>query len=75
MADQDRDQTGADNQKTGQQKQHDDVQGGGGGSAGGGGNTKHSEGTPSENARNEPQGRRSQRTGSDSNDGGDSWAA
>lgn len=65
MADQDRDQTGADNQKTGQQKQHDDVQGGGGGSAGGGGNTKHSEGTQSENARNE-------RTGSDSNDGGNS---
>ena len=49
------------NQKTGQHKQHDDVQGGGGGSAGGGGNTKHSEGTQSENARNE-------RTGSDSNE-------
>jgi len=35
-------------QKHGNAKQHDDVQGGGGGSAGGGGNTKHSEGTKSE---------------------------
>ena len=44
---QNRDQTGEKNRKTGQTKQHDDVQGGGGGSAGGGGQTKHAEGTQS----------------------------
>lgn len=48
MADQDRDQTGDDNQNTGQQKQHDNVQGGGGGNAGGGGAQKQDTGmTPS----------------------------
>ena len=46
-ANQNRDQTGDKNKKTGQIKQHDDVQGGGGGSAGGGGQTKHAEGTQS----------------------------
>ena len=50
------------NQKTGQHKQHDNVQGGGGGSAGGGGNPKHAEGTKSEQCKNE-------RTGSDSGSG------
>ena len=59
MADnQNRDQTGDKNQKTGQQKQHDDEQGGGGGSAGGGGQTKHAEGTQSENSKNERTGSR-----------------
>lgn len=52
MADQD------DPKNTGQRKQHDDVQGGGGGSAGGGGQTKHAEGTKSENSRNERTGSR-----------------
>jgi hypothetical protein len=37
---QDRDQTGDKNEKTGQKKQHDNVQGGGGGNAGGGGVSK-----------------------------------
>ena len=37
---QDRDQTGDKNAKTGQKKQHDNVQGGGGGNAGGGGVSK-----------------------------------
>ena len=46
------------NQKTGQQKQHDDIQGGGGGSAGGGGQTKHAEGTQSETSKNERTGSR-----------------
>lgn len=36
---------------TGQDKQHDDVQGGGGGGKGGGGQTKHAEGSKSENAK------------------------
>ena len=49
------------NQKTGQHKQHDDVQGGGGGSSGGGGTTKHAEGTQSEHS--------GERTGSESNEG------
>ena len=49
MADQDRDQTGDDNEKTGRQKQNDDVQGGGGGNAGGGGQPKEDTGmTPSQ---------------------------
>ena len=50
------------NQKTGRQKQHDDEQGGGGGSSGGGGQTKHAEGTASEESKNA-------RTGSRSGDG------
>ena len=51
------------NQKTGWQKQHGDEQGGGGGASGGGGETKHAEGTKSENSKND-------RTGSRSGDGG-----
>jgi hypothetical protein len=46
------------NQKTGRQKQHDDVQGGGGGQAGGGGQTKHAEGTQAETSKNERTGSR-----------------
>lgn len=48
-------------EKDGHAKQHDDVQGGGGGNAGGGGQTKHAEGTKSENSKNE-------RTGSGTDD-------
>ena len=42
------------NQKTGAQKQHDDVQGGGHG----GGQTKHAEGTKSEESKNDRTGSR-----------------
>lgn len=43
------------NQKTGQHKQHDDVQGGGVG----GGQTKHADGTQSEHSKNERTGNQS----------------
>ena len=59
---QNRDQTGDRNRKTGQEKQHDDEQGGGGGSSGGGGQTKHAEGTKSEHS--------GERTGSRTHDSG-----